>query len=470
MHSLVKIIMRHYISITVFFFLSIFTNVFGQTFSDCKVQGPLFVRIEHSSTFNGSLQEYFEKELAGNFQDFNGTIHLQILVDTSGKACCMSVSNNVSSASSIKIKDAVNKMTGWAPAKHNNYSVNFSALLQISFNNSKLTVTYVNDKLPVPKPVVNSNTFNSPEIVKDRKTKSIWKLWNFSNSMIPANLSRSVAMDSNGVIWYCTDNGLVRIVDEDHWQIFSGMNVPALSGKNNTTWTTGLAIDKANNVWVESFDYVLKYDGKHWTRFDTTNSPLKLVHKICVDKNGDIWFCTFQGLIKYDGKKWVNYNTSNSKIASNDVRGVYIGNDETVWIATNKGINKIEDGNWSLLNNENTKIPENSVTAIKGDLVGNIWAGIGSRDKNYLIKIDTAKNISIFPSGVIWNITVDNNASKVWLATNGKGLVSFNGTEFTQYDKSNSIIPDNTVSDILIDKNGDKWISTFGGLVFTNRK
>ena len=134
--------------------------------------------------------------------------------------------------------------------------------------------------------------------------------------MIPANLSRSVAMDSKGVIWYCTDNGLVRIANEDHWQIFNGMNVRALSGSNNITSTTELAVDKANNVWVTSFDYVVKYDGNKWIKFDTTNSPLKLVQKICVDNNGIIWFCTFQGLVKYDGENWTRYSTSNSKIAS----------------------------------------------------------------------------------------------------------------------------------------------------------
>lgn len=461
--------MRHYFSITLFIFFSTLSNVFGQTLSDCNVQGPMFVKVEQASTFNGSLQEYFENELKGTFQDFNGTIQVQILIDTSGKACCMGVSNNTSGISSKKIRDVVNKMTGWTPAKQNNYSVNFSAMLQITFNNSKLSVNYVNEKQPVPQPVVNSKTFNNPDIIKERQTKSVWKLWNFNNSKIPANLSRNVAMDSNGIIWYCTDNGLVRIADDDDWQIFNGMNVPALSGNNNRTWTTGMAVDKANNVWVKSFDHVVKFDGKNWTKFDNSNSPLKLVQKICVDKNGIIWFCTFQGLIKYDGKSWEKYNTSNSKIASDNVKEVYVGNDETIWIATDKGINKVANGNWYLLNSKNTNIPENDVTSIKGDLAGFIWAGLGTRDKNYLIKIDTANNISIFPSGVIWNITVDNNAGKIWLATNGKGLVSFDGKAFIQYDNSNSIIPNNTVSDVLIDKNGDKWISTFGGLVFTNK-
>ncbi|HSZ31809.1 MAG TPA: hypothetical protein VK772_00785 [Puia sp.] len=462
--------MRPYISIAVFLFFSTFTHLFGQTFSECSVRGPLFFRAEQAPSFNGSLQEYFEKEFTGMFQDFNGNIQIQILIDTSGRACCMSVSNNSSSVSSTKIKDVVNKMTGWTPGKQNSHIVNFSAMLQITFNNSKLSVNYLNEKQLVAKPVINSNTSNHPDIVKYRKTKAVWKLWNFSNSMIPANLSRNVAMDSNGVIWYCTDHGLVRIADDDHWQIFSGLNVQALSGRNNTTWTTGMNVDKANNVWVQSFDCILKYDGKVWTKFDTTNSPLKLIRKICVDKNGVIWFCTFRGLIKYDGKDWTKYDTTNSKIASDNVEEVYVGNDETIWIATDKGINKVVNGNWSLLNSANTNIPEDDVTSIKGDLKGNIWAGLGTRGNHYLMKLDSSNAISVFPSGVIWNITVDNNAGKVWLATNGNGLVSFDGSEFTQYNISNSIIPNNTVTDVLIDNNGNKWISTFGGLVFTNKK
>jgi len=462
--------MKHPFIIAILSSLLIQTTVSAQIFSDCSVEAPLFVRVEQAAAFNGSLQQYFENEWKGAFRDFNGTIQLQILIDTGGKACCMSVSNNYSNVPSAKIKEAVNKMTGWTAARQNNHAVNFSAALQIIFNQSGLSVNYINEKPLVLKPVINTNTSNIPDITKDRKTKSIWKLWNFSNSMIPGNLSRNVAMDQNGVVWYCTDNGLVRIADDDHWQIFTGLNVPALSGKNGITFTTGMAVDKSGNVWVRSLGNVVKFDGKQWSVFDTSNSPLKLVQKITVDRNGIIWFCSFRGLIKYDGKTWTIYSTSNSAIASDNIKDVYTDSNQTIWVATDKGINKYTNGNWTILNSTNTSLPENDISTIKGDSAGNIWAGTGIRDKSYLIKIDTANHISIFPSAAIWNITVDNAAHKIWLATNGRGLVCFDGASFTQYDKSNSIIPSNTVSDILVDKNGDKWISTFGGLVFTGKK
>jgi hypothetical protein len=461
--------MKHF-SISAFLIFLTFTKLFAQEFTDCTVHGFLYTRVEQAPKFNGSLQEYFENEFKGRIQKSDDAIQLKILIDTGGKACCLSINYNNSGISSSKIKKAISKMNGWTSAKQNNYSVNYAVLLDLVFNDSKLVVNYLNEKAVIPKPFVNTNSTNNPFIFKERKNNVVWKLWNFNNSMVPANLSRNVAMDTSGVIWYCTDHGIVKIVDENHWQIFNGMNVQALSGKNNITWTTGLAVDKTSNVWIMSSDCVVKYDGTQWIKYDTSNSPLKFVSKICVDKNGIIWFCTFEGLVKYDGSSWTKYTRSNSKIASDHVNEVYLDINETLWIATDSGINMVVNGNWSLLNKENSGIPDNNIRAIKGDLTGNIWGGAGTGVNNYFIKIDTAKNISIFSGIIIWNITVDNNANKIWLATNSNGLLSFDGKGFDQYDQTNSIVPTTIVSDILIDKNGDKWISTFGGLVFTSKK
>ncbi|MES1160934.1 MAG: two-component regulator propeller domain-containing protein, partial [Bacteroidota bacterium] len=393
-------------------------NVSAQKFTDCSIQGPLFVRVESAAEFNGSLQNYFEKELQGKLGDFNGIIQLGILIDTSGKACCMNIDNNLSSLPSTDIKDIINKMTRWTPARQNNYAVNFNALINLLVKDSRITVNYINKAAPVVKPVINTNTRNNPETLSDGP--ATWKLWNFSNSIIPANLSRNVTMDSDGVIWYCTDGGIVRI-EGKHWKVFNGMNTPALAGKINNTWTTGLAVDRNKNVWVETFGAIVKYDGRQWTKYDTTNSPLKLVRKVSVDRNGIVWFCTFDGLIKFDGNNWTKFSTTNSKIASDDVREVYLDAYGTLWIATSKGINTLKNGDWNLLDVQHGILPDNAVNCIKGDKNNNIWAGVGDRDKNFLVRIDPAGKVSNFPSGVIWNITVDDPNGKIWLATNGQG-------------------------------------------------
>jgi len=50
----------------------------------------------------------------------------------------------------------------------------------------------------------------------------------------------------------------------------------------------------------------------------------------------------------------------------------------------------------------------------------------------------------------------------------GGGLASFDGTNWTVYDTSNSGLPHEHVYSIAIDGNGNKWIGTNGGLAVFN--
>jgi hypothetical protein len=420
--------MRPYFIPILLSLLSAFAGASGQDTGACSIKGPLFFSAEEGPHFNGSLQEYFGKELEGHFPAGDGTISLQLLVDTAGKVCCMKIENAMGVSSDILI-NSIADMPAWIPARQNHYLVNFAALVKLSFEDSKLLVTYTNERAIVAQPFLNPNTSNNPKVLRE-EDGTIWRSWDVGNSMLPANLSRSIAMDGNGIIWYCTDHGIVRIAGHK-WQIFSGMNVPALAGRNSTTWTVGLTVDRKDNVWVLSRDHVVRYDGRQWITYDTANSP----------------------------------------IASNDVRGAYLDNNGALWIATSQGINKMANGAWSTINQSNSDLPDSAFGCINGDRNGNIWAGLGStRDKTYLVKIDTAGHPTVFPTAAIWNIAADDNTGKLWLATNGQGLVSFDGTQFSNFDRTNSLIPGATVSDILIDRNGDKWIATFGGLVFTTKK
>ena len=299
------------------------SQISAQIYEDCAKPNKLFVRVEQPPEFNGSLQEYFENGFRQYSGEYDGIVRVSILIDSAGSPCCLNIQDNHSFIDSKVLKELVNKMPIWSSPKQNNHSVSYAVFLELVFKGSAFTVKYINEKSPPLMPVNNRNTSNHPDIKKDKNTGSVWKLWNFDNSQVPSNLSRSIAEDDRGVLWFCTDRGIVRIAN-DNWKIYNGLNVPELSGKNNITWTTGLAVDKGRNVWVQSFDYIVRFDGKKWTKFDTTNSPLSSVRKIYVDKNGTIWFCSFKGLVKYDGQSWTTYSTSNSPLVSNNVSGVYV--------------------------------------------------------------------------------------------------------------------------------------------------
>ena len=66
---------------------------------------------------------------------------------------------------------------------------------------------------------------------------------------------------------------------------------------------------------------------------------------------------------------------------------------------------------------------------------------------------------SPLPMNTINKIIIDPKGDK-WMATNGKGLVKFDGQAWTVIDRSNSGIPDNYILDFLIDRNGRIWVAT----------
>ncbi len=217
------------------------------------------------------------------------------------------------------------------------------------------------------------------------------------------------------------------------------------------------------------------YDGKEWIKYDTLNSPLKSVQDISVDRNGDVWFGTFNGLVKYDNSTWTEYNTDNCRIPSDNVREVYLDNNNVLWVATDSGISKYEQSKWTVYNTTNSSLPSNNVACIEGDKFSNIWIGTNEvKGKGGLAKIDKDGKWTVFtlqnsqlPSNTIWDIELEDDV--VWLGLNDGGLARLDGKNWEIYNTYNSIIPHDYVCSIAIDKNGNKWIATFGGLVWTNR-
>ena len=82
-------------------------------------------------------------------------ISLQLLVDTAGKVCCMKIENATGISSDFLVNSIAN-MPAWIPARQNHYLVNFAALLKLSFKDSKLLVSYINEKAVVPQPISQS--------------------------------------------------------------------------------------------------------------------------------------------------------------------------------------------------------------------------------------------------------------------------------------------------------------------------
>ncbi len=92
-----------------------------------------------------------------------------------------------------------------------------------------------------------------------------------------------------------------------------------------------------------------------------------------------------------------------------------------------------------------------------------IWAGASVG----LVKIDKVYGTvalyntsnSGLPDNDVTSIVIDISGNK-WIGTNSNGLIKFDGTKWTVYNTSNSGLPNNNVQSISIDGSGNKWIGT----------
>lgn len=440
---------------------------------------------------NIDLNDFKEVILSGIDTKFRsnlrGTISMQIIVDLKGNSCLLSIENKTNiETKNLNLKNTVDSKLKWVkPIK------TVSTLVVMLFGENRISIKRLGfnidsgwqeisykENTTNKTPIIKRSTItqNNPKIFEDYKTNSIWMLYNTENSIIPSNVVRSIDIDSKGIVWASTEEGIVKI-ENNKWSVIDAKNSPLPEIKNGKTFVFDLKVDKKDRIWISSLGGTFMFDGANWKKFDKTNSPLRGFETITVDRTGAIWFGSGIGLIKYNGNEWNEYNTKNCKIPSNSIKDVYLDHNNILWVSTNQGLTCFKNGIWTVYNTENSKLPNNNIYGIGGDSQGNLWFGSGGvGSKGGLVKIDSLNNWTVYskensklPSNTIWGLEIDNNSGLIWLGVYSAGLVCFDGTNWEMYNSSNSIVPD-FVHSIAIDPNGAKWIGTSGGLIYTTKR
>lgn len=208
--------------------------------------------------------------------------------------------------------------------------------------------------------------------------------------------------------------------------------------------------------------------------------------------------------------EWEQYTTSNSKLPENYIKIIVIDAKANIWIATwGGGLVKLtrseregfDSINWTIYNIQNSKIPTNSIQSLAIDNnTGEIWIGTsGSGLASLSLNKDLPESEIYEPANLICTIyktsnsklsndnieaiAIDKDGNK-WIATWGGGLVKFSGSQsqksqisendttvsqladignWTIYNTLNSQLPENWVRSVVIDQKDNKWIGTGWG-------
>jgi streptogramin lyase len=319
--------------------------------------------------------------------------------------------------------------------------------------------------------------------------------WESVNIPAPINGMKDIMTDSEGVVWFAANRGLVRY-DGNQWQYFPYLgSLPYDRIPINT-----LAVDTDNTVWL-GFNipaYTSHFTGTHWIgQYSSTGLSQTLivdrmsrkwlldklgnlfqlqghaweivregVQCVFADKTGNIWAGINDGVGVYQNSNWTEYTVASSEI-SGTVTAISQSSDGAMFFATHQGIDRLYDNQWRSYRSKDFSCSLDSVTSLACDSSGNIWIG---RPKE-VVKFDgnTCEQYrSIEPDfcmNIIPSIVVDRSGD-VWIAniqsgdTCSGGVAQYDGTNWQVYDVNNSPLRTNSAISLALDTNNNLWVGT----------
>lgn len=287
---------------------------------------------------------------------------------------------------------------------------------------------------------------------------------------------RSIYQDSKGNLWFGTVTEGVCRYYHDTLSYYTQLDV--FDGKS----VHSIAEDKQGNVWFATNKYVIKYDGKKFTKYGEqeglNNIPMNqrdcITNNILIDKSGKLWLSTPRGVYNYTGKGFTMFpslpaisftnmlqdNTGNIWFASAD-SGVYrfdgnkisnitekdglISNNVgamlqdkkgIIWFSTNKGISRYNGQTFTQLTT-NEGIPNNDIWGIYEEKSGVIWITARGSTTRYHPDVDKKgeNSFTVFTPNDGINCCVQSmyqdRAGNMWWGA-GSGLFRFDGKQFYQ--------------------------------------
>ncbi len=296
-----------------------------------------------------------------------------------------------------------------------------------------------------------------------------WEVLNTINSELPCNIVFDMAIEDNDIHWYATDAGVAKRVG-DSWEFYNAFN----SGLPSN-FVYSIAISSDGTKWFGTRSGLVKFKNNVWDIYKDTDSKLpdNFIHKIIISNNGDAIIGTHNGVAIFDGDtNWTIFTTQNSELPHGEVYCIAEENDGTIWFGTDGGgIGIYKSGSWNIYNDTNSDLLSNYIFELKVDNKGRMI--IGSNQFIAFVKNDIWEVIPINePSGEFLTISkiTQENDTLFWLGSYEKGnVIKYEyGKGMNFFNPTNTIMSPyvDMITEIIVDTNYDKWISTCSGGVY----
>lgn len=293
-------------------------------------------------------------------------------------------------------------------------------------------------------------------------------VYNTQNSTLPDNTIRCLHKDASGNLWVGTDAGFAKF-ENDLFIVTdsSNSNLPSNQIRSLTT-------DSAGYLHVGTLQAGLAiFNGINFDVYNTQNSQLPDDHvrTLIFDQLHNLWMGTVGGAVQVTDEGWSIYNIDNSPVGGNNINKVFEGNSGVVWIGTvNGGIAKKDGNQWIIYKNNNSGLADNTVLDFAIDMVGDLWfttpaQGLGRfNGTTWQYRITANSNI---PTNSLTALQLSKNTGINYIGSTDKGIIRWdNSLVFDSFTTSNSIVPDNYITCLLLYDDTTLYAGTqSGGLV-----
>lgn len=383
--------------------------------------------------------------------------------------------------------------------------------LLISLNNIHIqTINYSKNQLYVG---TNGNGLKIIDI-RTKHVKTMMHSPFLSNNELNTNAIYSILIEDSS-LWVGTFQGGVSYISNNYqpFKVFesengfdsSSLNIRSFNIENNTGvgvygtrsglvyndgkkayyYTTENEEELKSNIILSVHPYGSKYLIGTYSGglniFDPHNKTVKQFKKATIftensfysivqESDSIMWFGTLSGLIRYNVVKDTHtvFDKTNSNITSNDIYYLLKDSSNRIWLATRNGLCFFDKGKIQRVNNK-TLASINIIRYLYEDSQKNIWLGCEKQGAIKIAKdLSSIKNYTtqnILPDNYVSSIIEDNNGN-IWLTT-AKGIVSYkNDLQYSIYSLSDGI-PAYTFNDGAIQKIGNTlWWGNEKGLVY----
>jgi ligand-binding sensor domain-containing protein/two-component sensor histidine kinase len=311
---------------------------------------------------------------------------------------------------------------------------------------------------------------------------------------IPDDEMVSFAEDNNSQVWMAGKNTGVSVYNRQTKHVYNLRHHPFIEGTLSNDHANVVYIDRSGIVWIGTDNGLNKYNPlfspfvRNW--LPKINDNNIVVYDFYKDVRNTLWIGTSEGIfIKEEGSNTLEYRKVLYKGQKVAVTRFFMDTDHTFYVGTDYTLFKYQAESNSLTVLPHTdedpvmsKLFSSRIVSIVRDTIdkhpvllvspyGHHVAYYDLRDQKWVSRADPDKNIiSRFnlKDNLVRKLYKD-KMGDTWLATNKFGLgrwktganlpVSYFSTDI----KNKYSVSGDNVQDIIENKNGDLWVSTYGG-------